>query len=259
MTRPLCRHIAGQAALHHPTTAGSGGQPESASSWPRSMRKPVGPFARSRRQRFPRRSSAWRCDPPLDPNMAGWQRLSRSPIGLVPLSGQPMMIRRERLAKAIRGAEATPLAIDWVGPTNIEVIYREMDAAENAGKSRHTRSHTGRTGSISDLRRCPRNSRLFPKLPPSELSIGSNSPWNVCCHRSRRNPGRNRPSSRRAHSARPCRCYRNVTARDPPMANVDSNRRTYEDVSVEAEIDMTLTEPQSRFPDANLQRGHRLG
>lgn len=61
---------------------------------------------------------------PLDPNMAGWQRLSRSPIGLIPLSGEAMVIERERLAKAIRRAEATPAAIDWVGPVNIEVIYR---------------------------------------------------------------------------------------------------------------------------------------
>ncbi len=67
---------------------------------------------------------------PLDPNMAGWQRLRRSPIGLVPIGGQPMTIHRDRLAQAIHDAEATPLAIDWIGPTEIKVLYRELDEAE---------------------------------------------------------------------------------------------------------------------------------
>ncbi len=67
---------------------------------------------------------------PLDPNMAGWQRLRRSPIGLVPINGQPMTIRRDRLAKAIHDAEATPLSIDWVGPTEIKVLYRKSDRLE---------------------------------------------------------------------------------------------------------------------------------
>ncbi len=69
---------------------------------------------------------------PLDPNMAGWQRLRRSPIGLVPLGGQSMTIQRDRLAKAIYDAEATPLAIDWIGPTKIQVVYREADLHEPA-------------------------------------------------------------------------------------------------------------------------------
>ncbi len=64
--------------------------------------------------------------------MAGWQRLRRAPIGLLPIDGQPMTIRRDRLAQAIHDAEATPLTIDWVGPTEIRVVYREMDAAEKA-------------------------------------------------------------------------------------------------------------------------------
>lgn len=75
---------------------------------------------------------------PLDPNMAGWQRLRRAPIGLVPINGQPMTIRRDRLAQAIHDAEATPLAIDWVGPTEIKVVYRKMDAAEKARQTSAT-------------------------------------------------------------------------------------------------------------------------
>jgi flagella basal body P-ring formation protein FlgA len=66
---------------------------------------------------------------PLDPNMAGWQRLQHSLIALVPIDGKPMTIERNRLADAIRGAEATPRAIDWVGPTTIRVVYRPSASA----------------------------------------------------------------------------------------------------------------------------------
>ena len=60
---------------------------------------------------------------PLDPNMAGWQRLSRITIGLVPLDGHPMKIDRRRLSEVIRGVEATPNVIDWVGPEKIVVEF----------------------------------------------------------------------------------------------------------------------------------------
>lgn len=60
---------------------------------------------------------------PLDPNMAGWQRLSRITIGLVPLDGHPMKIDRRRLTDVIRGVEATPTVIDWVGPEKIVVEF----------------------------------------------------------------------------------------------------------------------------------------
>ncbi|MDG2224054.1 MAG: flagellar basal body P-ring formation chaperone FlgA [Rubripirellula sp.] len=61
---------------------------------------------------------------PLDPNMAGWQRISRITIGLVPLDGHPMKIDRRRLTELIRGTEATPHRIDWVGPEKIVVGYQ---------------------------------------------------------------------------------------------------------------------------------------
>jgi flagellar basal body P-ring formation protein FlgA len=61
---------------------------------------------------------------PLDPNMGGWQRLKGSPIGLLPVDGQPMTIQRDRLSTVLRDAEATPLAIDWIGPSEIQVSYQ---------------------------------------------------------------------------------------------------------------------------------------
>jgi flagella basal body P-ring formation protein FlgA len=79
---------------------------------------------------------------PLDPNMGGWQRLRRSPIGLVPLGGQTMSIERHRLAQAIHDAEATPLAIDWVGPTKIQVIFRAADPAAPKAQSKITQNIT---------------------------------------------------------------------------------------------------------------------
>ena len=60
---------------------------------------------------------------PVDSNIAAWQRLRRSPIGLLPVNGTSMAIDRTRLEKVIRNAEATPLAIDWIGPQKITVSY----------------------------------------------------------------------------------------------------------------------------------------
>lgn len=77
---------------------------------------------------------------PLDPNMVGWERLERSPIGLVPLGGRTVTIERDRLSKTIRDAEATPLAIDWVGPTEIRVTYQPAAV----------RRAVGLTGDLSD-------------------------------------------------------------------------------------------------------------
>ncbi|WP_186775256.1 flagellar basal body P-ring formation chaperone FlgA [Rubripirellula tenax] len=69
---------------------------------------------------------------PLDPHQAGWQRLRRAAIGLVPVSGETMTIRRERLGKAILAAEATPRSIDWHGPSEIQVVYRKATASQSA-------------------------------------------------------------------------------------------------------------------------------
>lgn len=62
---------------------------------------------------------------PLDPNMAGWNRLKGSPIALLPLDGTKMTIQRDRLTKTIHDAEATPQHIDWIGPKAIVVSYQE--------------------------------------------------------------------------------------------------------------------------------------
>jgi flagella basal body P-ring formation protein FlgA len=72
---------------------------------------------------------------PLDPKMAGWSRLKRSPIGLLPLTSQPMTIRRDRLERAILDAEATPLAIDWTGPSEISVAYQPQKKAAPSATS----------------------------------------------------------------------------------------------------------------------------
>ncbi|MGB7324723.1 MAG: flagellar basal body P-ring formation chaperone FlgA [Rubripirellula sp.] len=71
---------------------------------------------------------------PVDPNQAGWQRLRRAAIGLVPVSGEAMTIRRERLGKAILSAEATPRMIDWFGPNEVRVVYRQPTPDEVAAR-----------------------------------------------------------------------------------------------------------------------------
>lgn len=78
---------------------------------------------------------------PLDPHMAGWQRLRRSPVGLVPIGGQTMTIQRDRLAQAIHDAEATPLAIDWLGPEKIKVIYQPQRSGASMSHSPRARAH----------------------------------------------------------------------------------------------------------------------
>ena len=83
---------------------------------------------------------------PLNPNMAGWQRLKRSPIGLLPLGSEPMTIQRTRLERAILDAEATPLAIDWIGPREIEVAYRAPDPSSDV-----TIAHVAATGAAPAL------------------------------------------------------------------------------------------------------------
>tara|TARA_R110002049_G_scaffold72490_6_gene187375 strand:- start:55540 stop:56895 length:1356 start_codon:yes stop_codon:yes gene_type:complete len=67
---------------------------------------------------------------PLDPDMAAWQRLSRSPIALVPVGGEVMTIDRVRLSEAITSAEATARAIDWIGAQRIKVHYRAQTDSE---------------------------------------------------------------------------------------------------------------------------------
>ena len=65
---------------------------------------------------------------PVDTGLAAWQRLSQSPIGLVPVGGQAMTIDRDRLTTIILGAEATPHSIEWLGPKNIQVHYQAKPA-----------------------------------------------------------------------------------------------------------------------------------
>ncbi|WP_149752716.1 flagellar basal body P-ring formation chaperone FlgA [Rubripirellula obstinata] len=68
---------------------------------------------------------------PINPGLAAWQRLSQSPIGLVPVGGQAMTIDRDRLTSIILGAEATPHSIDWMGPETIHVHYHASAASNN--------------------------------------------------------------------------------------------------------------------------------
>lgn len=87
---------------------------------------------------------------PLDPNMAGWQRLSRLAIGLVPLDGHPMTIERRRLTEVIRNVEATPDAIDWVGPKKITVHYQPKSIRQTSYNS--TASSPGNSTALQQER-----------------------------------------------------------------------------------------------------------
>ena len=69
---------------------------------------------------------------PVDPGLAAWQRLSQSPIGLVPVGGQAMTIDRDRLTAIILNAEATPHSIEWLGPKTIHVHYQATKASSEA-------------------------------------------------------------------------------------------------------------------------------
>ncbi|WP_345686318.1 flagellar basal body P-ring formation chaperone FlgA [Novipirellula caenicola] len=60
---------------------------------------------------------------PLDPNIPGWPRMSRSAVGLVPVNGKAMRVDRQRLTEVILNAEATPKRLYWIGPDTTEVTY----------------------------------------------------------------------------------------------------------------------------------------
>lgn len=66
---------------------------------------------------------------PLVRDQAGWQRMSRAAVGLVPVSGETMVIQRDRLNQIMLAVEATPRVIDWHGPTEIRVEYRKQPPA----------------------------------------------------------------------------------------------------------------------------------
>ena len=72
---------------------------------------------------------------PLDPELPAWTRLSRSPVGLVPSDGGPMVIRRDRLAQAIRASEATATRIEIEGPDKIEVRLKSSATPNDADRS----------------------------------------------------------------------------------------------------------------------------
>lgn len=80
---------------------------------------------------------------PLDPELPAWSRLSRSPVGLLPSDGGPMVIRRDRLAHAIRASEATTTRIDIEGPDRIEV---RRDPSANPGDAETSQPLTDFSG-----------------------------------------------------------------------------------------------------------------
>lgn len=80
---------------------------------------------------------------PIDAAMEGWERIRRATIALVPLNGQPMILDRSRLHQAIIGAEATPVAIDWVGPEKIRVEYSPRP--QGIDSKRRTTQHPSST------------------------------------------------------------------------------------------------------------------
>lgn len=62
---------------------------------------------------------------PLDPSMPSWPRLEGMIIGLVPVTSDEMVIERNRLANALRRAQASPLPIDLIGPAKIKIRYSD--------------------------------------------------------------------------------------------------------------------------------------
>lgn len=71
---------------------------------------------------------------PTGEAISSWPRLARSPIGMFPVNVSRVTIDRNRVARALEKTEATPRAIDWVGPASIEVIYdpsARHDAADH--------------------------------------------------------------------------------------------------------------------------------
>jgi flagella basal body P-ring formation protein FlgA len=60
--------------------------------------------------------------------------MKSAPIAMFPVNRKTMTIDRDRLDKAIRKTEATPRAIDWLGPRQIKVVHQPASAQPAAIK-----------------------------------------------------------------------------------------------------------------------------
>lgn len=200
--------------------------------------------------------------------MAGWQRLRRSPIGLVPIDGRPMTIRRARLAEAIRDAEATPLAIDWVGPTAIKVLYKKSDDDDTR------RQHSGTGVIVPAAYGEPANDVRAGVPGPSDRrpSLSENDAKRVI-HWIELGIQRLLPSVDEAYQIEvdasqsglvPLRGISAVTAIEP-RDQIHQGRCRFHvvgrgiDGPVKTEIQITLSEhPRVVMPRKNLPRGHQI-
>lgn len=92
---------------------------------------------------------------PVDPDMPGWEEMSRLGVGLVPIDGTEMVIERDRLEPFIHNGHKKPVLIRWMGPENIRVkcqaVQRQFMAAGNAG-GQHPDSYAKATSASEILR-----------------------------------------------------------------------------------------------------------
>jgi flagella basal body P-ring formation protein FlgA len=61
---------------------------------------------------------------PVDPDLPGWEQISRLGIGLVPVGGAEMLIERARMEPFIQSGQQHPTLIRWIGPSKIRVCCR---------------------------------------------------------------------------------------------------------------------------------------
>jgi flagella basal body P-ring formation protein FlgA len=61
---------------------------------------------------------------PVDPDLPGWEQISRLGVGLVPVDGAEMLIERVRLEPFIHSGQQNPTLIRWIGPPKIRVCCR---------------------------------------------------------------------------------------------------------------------------------------
>ena len=65
---------------------------------------------------------------PVDPELPGWDQISRLGIGLVPVGGDEMLIERVRLESFIHSGQKKPTLIRWIGPPKIRVCCKPRRA-----------------------------------------------------------------------------------------------------------------------------------
>lgn len=190
---------------------------------------------------------------PLDPYIGAWNRLKNAPIGLLPVGGKTMTIDRNRLNDALRNAEATPRSIDWIGPEQIEVVYRKDAVPSLAANSQSPVAQASATVPAAPLLSEREVDRIMHWI---DLAIDRQIP---SVHEAFRiEVDQRQPALARLRTMAGVSDIRVIGTPEEGLNRFHLRARSV-DGPIEAEISATLTKhPVFAVPRSSLPRGHRI-